>query len=140
MVTATARLVAVTFVGVPAVTAGLLNVTVEELLKCVPEPVMVTGRLVVPCCPELGLMFVIAAPPATVKPPISFTTSLPVVTVTSVAPIVALAVTETGTVTLVAVAAMGVPAVTAAFANVTTEDVLKWVNKPVMVTGTALAP
>jgi hypothetical protein len=68
------------------------------------------------------------------------TISAPVVTVTPVAPSDAAAVIETGTVRLVSIAALGAPAVTALLAKVTTEDVLKCVKFPVIVTGTLLAP
>ena len=77
----------------------------------------------------------------TVKPLASVTTSVPVVTVTLVAPSAAVPVIDTGTVMLVAVApACGAPAVTAALPNVTTDAPLKCVKLPVMVTGTLAAP
>ena len=77
----------------------------------------------------------------TVKPLASVTTSVPVVTVTLVAPSAAVPVIDTGTVMLVAVApACGAPAVTAVLPNVTTEAALKWVALPVIVTASAAAP
>src|SRR5438874_488952 len=85
--TGTVMLVVVADVGAPAVTAALLNVTTDELLKCVKFPVIVTGTLLAPCDPVLGLKSVMTGIPAfTVNPFVSFTTSLPVVTVRSVAP------------------------------------------------------
>ena len=79
-------------------------------------------------------------PFVTVKPLLSVTTSLPVVTVMFRAPAVAAPVIDTGTVRLVAVAAVGVPAVTPVPLNVTTEAVVKCVKLPVIVTEMLLAP
>ncbi len=56
------------------------------------------------------------------------------------APSGAVPATVTGTVRLVEVAAVGVPAVTPVPLKVTTEPVVKWVKFPVIVTETALAP
>src|SRR5579884_1925791 len=139
--TGTVRLVAVAAVGAPAVTAPLANVTTDVLLKCVKLPVIVTGTFVAPCCPVFGFTWLITGVPAdTVKPLFSVTTSAPLVTVTFVAPNAAACVIDTGTVRLVAVAAVGAPAVTAPLANVTTEVLLKCVKLPVIVTGTFVAP
>jgi hypothetical protein len=60
--------------------------------------------------------------------------------VTFVTPSEAAAVIDTGTVRLVAVAAMGAPAVTPALAKVTAEELLKCVKVPVIVTGMLVAP
>src|SRR5580658_3221188 len=79
-------------------------------------------------------------PAFTVNPFARVTISAPVVTVTLVAPSEAAAVIEIGTVRLVRVANVGAAAVTAPLANVTTDEVLKWVKFPVIVTGTLLAP
>ncbi len=139
--TGTVRLVSVAAVGVPAVTAPLAKVTTEDVLKWVKFPVIVTGTLLAPCWPVFGLTCVMTGVPAvTVNAFASVVTSVPVVTVTLVAPNVAAAVIDTGTVRPVRVAAVGAPAVTAPLAKVTTEEVLKCVKLPVMVTGTLLAP
>ena len=79
-------------------------------------------------------------PAVTVKPWVSVTTSVPVVTVTFVAPSAAAPVMLTFTVRLVAVGVpVGALAVTAILPKVTTELVLKCVKLPVMVTGMFVA-
>jgi hypothetical protein len=139
--TGTVRLVAVAVPEAPAVTAPLANVTTEDVLKCVKLPVIITGMFIVARCPVFGFTKVITGVPApTVNPFASVTTSAPVVTVTLVAPSVAATVIDTGTVRLVTVAAVGAPAATAPLAKVTTEELLKWVKFPVMVTGTLFEP
>src|SRR5690242_19221524 len=139
--TGTVRLLAVAAVGAPAVTAPLANVTTEVLVKWVKLPVIVTGKFVAPCWPVFGFTWLITGVPAdTVKPLFKVTTSAPLVTVTLVAPKAAAAVIETGTVRLVAVAAVGAPAVTAPLAKVTTEVLVKCVKLPVIVTARFVVP
>src|SRR5580658_8777387 len=130
-------LVAVAAVGAPAVTPALPNITTELLLNEVKFPVIVTGTVDCPCCPVFGFTWVIVAVPAvTVKPLFSVTACAPAVTVTLVAPRTVAAAIDTGTVMLVAVAAVGAPAVTPALPNVTAELLLNAVKFPVIVTGT----
>ena len=83
----------------------------------------------------------ITGPCVTVKPLVSVTTSVPVVTVMLVVPSAAVPVIDTGTVMLVAVAPVcGAPAVTAVLPNVTTDPAPKCVKLPVIVTGMFDAP
>src|SRR5207253_3159631 len=100
-----------------------------------------TGMLLAPCCPLFGFTCVITGvPELTVKPLLSATTSAPLVTVTLVAPRVAAAAIDTGTVMLVPVAAVGAPAVMPAPLNVTIDAAVKCVKFPVINTGTAVVP
>ena len=87
------------------------------------------------------MMFgIVGTPAVTANAPVKVTTSPPVVTVTLVAPSEAATVIDTGTVRLVAVAVLGAPAVTALLANVTTDELLKCVNWPVIVTDKLVWP
>jgi hypothetical protein len=87
--TGTVKLVAVAAVGVPAVTPGPLNVTDDELEKCVKLPVIVTGTSD-RCWPLFGFSSVITGVPATtVKLFGRVAVSPPVVTVTSRLPVAA---------------------------------------------------
>jgi hypothetical protein len=141
IVTGTVRLVAVAAVGVPAVIPVPLYVTTDAVVKCVKFPLIVTDRLLCPCCPVFGFTCVIAGVPAvTVKALASDTVSGPVTTWIPCGPSGALPAIDTGTVRLVAVAAVGVPAVIPVPLKDATEPELKCVNCPVIVTVRALCP
>ena len=140
MLTFTVRLLEADAVAALAVTPVPLKVTADALVKCVKLPVMVTGRLLCPCWPVFGLILVMTGVPgSTVKALSKVTNSEPVVTVTLRAPSVALPMV-TFTVRLVAVAAVGALAATAAPLKVTTDALLKWVKLPVMVTAKPVCP
>ena len=115
-------------VGTPAVTPLPLKVTTDAAVKCVKLPVIVTDRLLVPCCPVFGFTCVITGVPAvTVNALASVTVSAPDTTWLPCAPSAALAVIVTGTDRLVAVAVVGTPAVTPLPLKVTTDAAVKCV-------------